>query len=62
MSRRKTERRREREAEYEAQDRARLTEEARKDALSMYERIEESDACSSVRDILHRMAEKLGLK
>lgn len=59
---RKIERRREREAEWDAEDQARRAEEARKDALSMYERIEESDASSSVRDILHRMAEKLGLE
>lgn len=55
---RRAERRREREAEYEA----RMAEQHRKGALSMFMRIEESDASEDVKDILHRIAQHVGLE
>lgn len=47
-----------RDREYEAN----RAEQARKDALGMWERIEESDASADVKDILHRLAAKLGME
>lgn len=55
-------RRAEREAEREAADLLRRREEIRREALSMWERIEESDADWRVKEILHMLAEKLGLE
>jgi hypothetical protein len=40
----------------------RRKEEARKEALTMWERIEEAEANKDVKDILHRLAEKLGME
>lgn len=59
---RKAARRREREVEMRVQDEARRREEARRAALSMYERISESDASADVKEILHMLAEKVGLE
>ena len=56
------ERRREREAEFEREYQARRKEEARKEALSMWGRIEEADTTPDVKDILHRLASHLGLE
>lgn len=53
-------RRVEREAQWEAEYLKRCEEEARKESLSMFDRIEESDATADVKDILRRMAEKIG--
>ncbi|XUM19782.1 hypothetical protein ACRAVF_19135 [Bradyrhizobium oligotrophicum S58] len=58
----KHERRTEREAQREAEQAARRAEERRKDALEMWERINESDASDDVKDILHRMAQHMGLR
>ncbi len=59
---RKDERRKERQAEWDAEDQVRRQEEARKAALSMYERIQEMDGQNDIREILHMLAEKLGLE
>ena len=59
---RKNERRREREAERAAEDAVRETEERRRAALSMWERIEEVDADSTVKEILHMLAAHMGLE
>ena len=59
---RKSERRKEREAEWATEDEARRAEERRKAALSMWERIEEMDGQNDIREILHMLAEKLGLE
>lgn len=50
------------EAEWEAKQASNERERARREALTMWERIEESDASPDVKDILHRMAEHLGLE
>lgn len=55
-------RRAELEAEWEAKQASNERERARREALTMWERIEESDASPDVKDILHRMAEHLGLE
>jgi thymidylate kinase len=55
-------RRKEREAEFEKEQDARRVEEARKDALTMWERIEEADANDDMKDILHRLASHIGLE
>jgi hypothetical protein len=47
---------------YERECAAMRAEEARKDGLSMWERIEEADCSADVKDILHRLAEKLGME
>lgn len=57
---RKQERKKERQAEFEAQCEEQRLEFARKDALSMWERIEESDASEDVKDILRRLADHSG--
>lgn len=59
---RRLEKRRAWEAEQEKRLRAEAIERERKDALDMYLRIEESDASSDVKDILHRIAVHLGLE
>lgn len=59
---RKAERRAEREAAFERGRMERGKEEARKEALSMWERIEEADASADVKDILHRLAQYVGLE
>jgi hypothetical protein len=59
---RKNEKKREREREDWAREEARLTEEARRARLTMWERIEESDASESVKELLHMLAEKCGLE
>lgn len=51
-----------REAQWEQESMARAVEHARKEALSMWERIEESDASADVKDILHRIATHVGLE
>ena len=43
-------------------DAAKRAEAVRKAALTMWERIEEADCSADVRDILHRLAEKLGME
>ena len=53
------ERRKERAERYELEDAARRAEERRKEWLTMWERIEEADCSADVKDILHRLAEKL---
>jgi len=55
-------RRKEREAEFKKEQDARRVEEARKDALTMWERIEEAPASDEVKDILHRLASHIGMK
>ena len=55
-------RRAEMRAKYEQEEILARKEQARKDALCMYDRIAESDASSDVKDILHRLAEELGLE
>jgi hypothetical protein len=40
----------------------RAREQSRKDALSMFMRIEEADASEDVKDILHRLAQAAGLE
>jgi len=50
------ERRKEKQLEWERELLNRDEERRRKEALSMYERIEESDASLDVKDILHRLA------
>ena len=57
-----TQRRKERELEREAEDRARTIEYARRAALNMWERIEEADASPDVKEILHMLAGKMGLE
>lgn len=59
---RKAERRAERTAESNRQYEAHMREEARKACLPMWERIEEADASPSVKEILHMLAEKLGME
>lgn len=51
-----------REAQRDRDDMARAVEHARKEALSMWERIEESDASADVKDILHRIATHVGME
>ncbi len=51
-----------REAELDASSRAREAEQARKASLSMWARIDEADVSEDVKEILHMMAEKLGLE
>lgn len=55
-------RRVEMEALYQAASMARIKEENRKASLSMWERIEEADASFEVKEILHLLAEKLGME
>jgi hypothetical protein len=45
-----------------AREEARLAEEARRANLTIWERIEESDASDSVKELLHMLAEKCGLE
>lgn len=52
----------ERKAEREAEDQARIVENARKELLTMWLRIDEADTTSDVKDILHRIAEHVGLE
>jgi hypothetical protein len=52
------ERRRQKQKEREDQWLRDSTERARRDGLSLYERIEESGASESVKEILHILAEK----
>ena len=59
---RKAEKRRLREEESWRREEARLQEEARLAKLTTWERIEESDASDSVKDILHRIATQCGLE
>lgn len=61
-NRNKAEKRAEQEHRWQAEHEARLKEEARKEALSMWERIEEADTGADVKDILHRFAHHLGLE
>lgn len=56
------ERRAEKQREWEAQQAAANVERCRKEALTMYERINESDASEDVKDILHRIAQHVGLE
>lgn len=56
------ERRAEKKAEWEREQAEREIEQRRKESLSMRERIEESGAPSSIKDILHRLAEHVGLE
>jgi hypothetical protein len=62
MNYRKNERRREKELAWEKKRAELDAERQRKGALSMYGRIEESDASPDVKDILHRLAEHLGIE
>jgi hypothetical protein len=56
------ERRKELAERYERSDALQRAEEGRKEQLSMWERIEEADCNSDVKDILHRLAAKLGME
>lgn len=51
--------RRKREAEFAVENDKRRAEERRKDNLTMYERIAESDASTDVKEILHRLLEMI---
>jgi len=55
---RKQEKREQRERECAIEQEAREREERRRATLSMYDRIEESDASPSVKEILHMLAER----
>jgi hypothetical protein len=44
-------------AEREVIDQARLAEQRRRDALNMWERIEELDVGEALKDVLHRLAQ-----
>ena len=55
-------RRKEKQAQYDRELTDRVVEQARKDSLDMWERIEESDASADVKDILHRLAAKMGME
>ena len=46
----------------EVERRIREGEARRKEALTMWERIEEADASADVKEILHMIAEKVGLE
>jgi hypothetical protein len=52
----KTQRRREREAQHDAEQAVIDTERRRKESLDLWSRIEESGASDNVKDILHRLA------
>lgn len=58
----KQRKREEREARLLAESEEREREEKRKAALTMWERIEEADASADVKEILHMMAQKLGME
>jgi hypothetical protein len=58
----KNKKRAERNAQWAREQEAMERERHRKDALIMYDRIEESDASDDVKDILHRIAEQCGLE
>jgi hypothetical protein len=62
MSNSQKERRARREREDWEREEARLTEESRRARLTMWERIEECDASSSVKELLHMLAEAAGLE
>lgn len=55
------ERRKELAKQWEAETIARAKEETRKAALTMWERIDEADASADVKEILHLMADWLGM-
>lgn len=61
-NKRRAEKRAEQQAHLDKEYDARRAEEARKDALTMWERIEEADLSEDTKDILHRFAEKLGME
>lgn len=56
------ERRAELEREFEARQAKQREEELRKEALSMWGLIEESDASEDVKHILHKMAQHIGME
>ncbi len=58
---RKAEKRKAQEAQLDRELQARIAEDARKAALSMWERIEEIKDISDVKDVLHLITEKLGI-
>ena len=58
----RTKKRRERDARLAAEQAEAAAEFHRRDSLSMYDRIEESDASEDVKDILHRLARHVGLE
>lgn len=55
-------RRAERTAQYEKAQQEHEAEYRRKEALTMWERIEEATASTDVKDILHRLAQHAGLE
>ena len=59
---RRNEKRKAREAQMLVEEQAREVELARRTRLTMWERIEESDASDSVKEILHMIAEQCGLE
>lgn len=59
---RTADRRKRREAEWQVECEAREREQRRKDALSMYDRIEECSVDADLKDVLHRMAVHVGLE
>ena len=59
---RKEEKRAAQEAAMERDARVRAGEQERKAALSMWGRIEEAEASADVKEILHLLAEKVGLE
>lgn len=54
-------RRKELKKQFELDQEAQRKEDSRKDAFQMRERIAEADASESVKDILRRLADKLGV-
>lgn len=59
---RRNEKRKAREAQMMRDEEARLIEESRRARLTMWARIEESDASESVKEILHMLAEQCGME
>lgn len=56
------ERRAQQAKEFEQQQQERANEQLRKTRLTMWERIEEANASDDVKDILHRICEKIELE
>ena len=61
-SSRKQQRRAERKAKLEVESKVAREEEARKEALSLYDLIQESDASADVKLILHRITALMGVE
>lgn len=62
ISAHRSERSLQRDRQRQRQEQALALEQARKDALPFYDRIEEAELSGDLKDILHIMARKLGLE